>query len=99
MITEINALKDITEHTYIIFKHSLTCPISQHAKKIVEEYSAKHEELPIYLNVVQTHEQLKHIIADTYGVKHETPQIIVVKDDKMVASASHYNIEKLEQYF
>lgn len=96
---DIHKLKDIKGETYIIYKHSITCSVSTYANKLLLDFEKKHPEIPIYKVVVQTDEELKWEIADEYGVKHETPQIIVVKNGKMVASADHYHIDNIEQYF
>lgn len=99
MLIEINALKDIKEPTCIIYKHSITCPVSGYARKLINEFVKTHEDIPVYMNIVQINEELKWAIAEKYGVKHETPQVIIIKKGKMVASASHYHIENLASYF
>lgn len=99
MITEIHTLDDIKEDTCLIFKHSSTCPVSANASKVVTTFSKKHPEVHIYMNIVQNEKELKWALADKYGVKHESPQIIVLRDGKVTASANHYHIENIEQYF
>lgn len=99
MIQEIHKLSDIKEETFLIYKHSITCSVSAHANQIIKEFSEKHPEVAIYKIVVQTDEELKWEIADRYGVKHETPQVIIVREGRVIASQNHYNIERLEQFY
>jgi bacillithiol system protein YtxJ len=71
----------------ILFKHSTTCPISAN---IFEEVS--NVDSTIFLVVVQDSRELAKAIAEKTGIKHESPQAIVVKDGKSIYHASHYDI-------
>lgn len=99
MITEIHTLEEIQGDNFIIFKHSITCPVSRKAMNEVEKFSKINNMLSIYQNTVQTDPQLKLSIANHFSVKHESPQIIFVKKDDAKTSISHFNItvEKLTE--
>ena len=75
------------EKAVVLFKHSLTCPISS---GVYEEIS--NADADINLVVVQTARNISTAIADKTGVRHETPQAIVLKDGKVVYHASHYDV-------
>ena len=92
MYKDMHALSDPTENEYIIFKHSITCPISAAAKKEVDKFVEKHDELPVYVLIVQTHADLKLEIADHFGVKHESPQILVIKNGTVLGHRNHSDI-------
>jgi bacillithiol system protein YtxJ len=72
----------------ILFKHSTTCSISS---GVLREVSTV--EGDIHMIVLQTHRPLANAIAEWTGVRHESPQAIVIKDGQPVYSASHYDIE------
>ena len=75
------------EKAVVLFKHSLTCPISS---GVYEEIS--NADADINLVVVQTARNVSTAIADKTGIRHETPQAIVLKDGKVVYHASHYDV-------
>ena len=74
----------------ILYKHSLTCPISRAA---YEEMSLMKDE-PIALVIVQDARALSNEIAARTGVRHESPQTIILQSGKPVWHASHYDITK-----
>ncbi|MGM9988870.1 MAG: bacillithiol system redox-active protein YtxJ [Bacillaceae bacterium] len=96
MITKINTVDDfqqIKDKTFIIFKHSVTCDISAMA------YDAFHSfmetcQVPAYMLFVQDSRELSNEIASHYGIKHESPQVLLVKDGKVVWHTSHWNIKE-----
>ena len=73
----------------ILYKHSVTCPISARAQEQVVEL--KHD-IPSYAVVVQYARDLSQKVEDEFGIEHETPQVIIVKGGKAVADFSHANI-------
>jgi bacillithiol system protein YtxJ len=88
---KITSLAEITENRYIIFKHSATCPISASAHKAVSG-AIDRMELPVYQVVVQENRELSTEVARKFGVIHESPQVILIKDDQAVWNESHYGI-------
>lgn len=78
------------EKPIILFKHSLTCPISHAA---YEEMSLLKNE-PISLVVVQDARGVSNAIAQRTGVKHESPQALIVRDGAVIWHASHYDVTK-----
>ena len=71
----------------VLFKHSLTCPISAGVHEEVSQADAE-----INLVIVQTARNISNVIAEQTGIRHESPQAIVLKDGKAVYHASHYDI-------
>lgn len=82
---------------FIIFKHSPRCAVSLEAKEEVKKYEGDLEIIEI--NVLEEQE-LKMEIADRYKVQHESPQIMIIEDQKCIDSFSHYDIkaERLNEY-
>jgi bacillithiol system protein YtxJ len=81
------------EKPVVLFKHSLTCPISAGVYSEVSQTGAE-----INLIVVQRAREVSNEIAQVTGIRHESPQAIVLKDGKPIYHASHYDItsEELE---
>jgi bacillithiol system protein YtxJ len=71
----------------IVFKHSSTCPISAAAYR---EMSQVEED--IALVVVQRARGLSQKIAAQTGIRHESPQAIILRRGQVVWSASHWSI-------
>lgn len=78
------------EAPVILFKHSLTCPISHAA---YEEMSLLKNE-PVSLVIVQDARPVSNEIASRTSIEHESPQALIVRDGKAVWHASHYDITK-----
>jgi bacillithiol system protein YtxJ len=88
---ELNRLFDESKAaSVILFKHSLTCPISHAA---YEEMSNLTRE-KVNLIIVQDARNLSDEIADRTGIRHESPQTLIVKNGEIVWHASHYDITK-----
>jgi len=82
------------EQPVLLFKHSTRCPISAAAhdemKMIVEDYEARDVTFGVIL--VVEHRPVSLACADQLGVKHESPQVILLKDGKPIWHDSHYAI-------
>ncbi len=74
-----------------LFKHSTRCSVSMMAKRGLEQFW----DLPIeayHLDLI-AHRDISSQIANTFGVRHESPQIIVIRNGKAVYDASHGKID------
>ncbi len=75
-----------------IFKHSTRCSISSVAKTRLSSSWDFNEELPIYyLDLIRLRD-VSNLIAERFNVRHESPQLLVIKDGKCVYNASHLSI-------
>jgi len=70
----------------LLFKHSNSCGISARAYREMEKLD------DVNLLEVQTARELSREVAAVTGVRHETPQVIVLKNGKAVWNASHYDV-------
>jgi bacillithiol system protein YtxJ len=80
-------ISDSSEKPVVIFKHSTTCPISA---SVYQEVSGA--DADINLIVVQNARDVSKAIAEKTGVRHESPQAIVLKNGKVIYNASHYDV-------
>jgi bacillithiol system protein YtxJ len=71
----------------VVFKHSLTCPISAAAYKQMAEFEGE-----VALIEVQRARELSTEIENRLGVAHESPQVIVLRNGEGVWNASHFEI-------
>ena len=71
----------------VIFKHSLTCPISAAAYEQMEEFDGE-----VALVEVQRARALSTEIENRLGVAHESPQVIVLSKGQVAWNASHFKI-------
>ena len=90
-ITETAALADLVQRSQqqpvVIFKHSLTCPISASALRQMKDYEGE-----IALVEVQLARELSSEIENRLGVRHESPQVIVLRNGQVVWDGSHFKV-------
>jgi bacillithiol system protein YtxJ len=92
-IPEINAHTDLNsllqQDAVLLFKHSAACPVSWAAHAQVMRFRARHQSFPVYLVPVIKERAMSRAIAERTGVRHESPQIILVRKGAVAESASH----------
>jgi bacillithiol system protein YtxJ len=103
-LTDLGLLNEIVELSnekpVLIFKHSTRCSISRMALKQFEnDFELEDRIIPYYLDLLN-HRDISNAIAERFGVFHQSPQIIVIKDGKAIFDTSHESIDarKIEQY-
>lgn len=77
------------ERPVVLFKHSLTCPISSAAYKEMSEVSAD-----VSLIVVQSAREVSNKVASLTGIRHESPQAIILRKGRAVWNVSHWRITR-----
>ena len=68
----------------VVFKHSSTCELSAEAK-----LEMAHVRVPVFELVVQTARPLSNHIEEYFGIRHESPQVILIHQGKPIYHASH----------
>jgi bacillithiol system protein YtxJ len=76
----------------LIFKHSTQCPISSYVYKDFTAFADSAGEVLCGLVLVVESRTLSNAIASRLGVRHESPQVIVVKEGRATWHASHWSI-------
>jgi bacillithiol system protein YtxJ len=71
----------------VIFKHSLTCPISAAAYEQMAELAGE-----VALVEVQNARELSAEIENRLKINHESPQVLVLRNGQVVWEASHFKI-------
>jgi bacillithiol system protein YtxJ len=96
-IQELNdALERSASQPLLLFKHSTRCPISAGAHKEAEAYlnGTPREDVTYGLIYVIENRDVSNEAAERLGVKHESPQAILIKDGQAVWHTSHSKITK-----
>ena len=75
----------------VIFKHSTRCSISSMAKSRLERSEAPQNILFYHLDLIRCRD-ISNKVADVFGVHHESPQILLIKDGACVYDESHNGI-------
>ncbi|GLB58540.1 bacillithiol system redox-active protein YtxJ [Cytobacillus sp. NCCP-133] len=76
----------------LLLKHSSTCPVSGAAYGEYESFVNEHKEVNATYLVVQEDRPLSNHIAETFHIKHESPQVILFNNGDIAWHASHWNI-------
>ena len=89
-------LDDILERSktdpVLIFKHSTQCSISGEVHREFLDFVAKAPQLKAVVVLVIENRRLSDIVAERLGVRHESPQALLIKDGRAVWHASHWSI-------
>ena len=75
----------------LLFKHSATCSISLRAHREMEQLTGA-QDPAVYLATVQRARNLSNAIAEQFGIRHESPQVILLVNGKPVFHTSHFDV-------
>ena len=96
-ITDVNDVEAIIERSKtvpcLILKHSTRCPISSMAMRRLESsWDVSDAEVETYYLDLIKYRPVSNHIAEEFGVRHESPQALLIKDGRCVQHASHLDI-------
>lgn len=78
----------------LIFKHSTTCGTSAEAHEEVSTLLAGTVDARVYLVDVRSSRQVSNAIAQRFGIRHESPQILLLDGGRVRWHASHYRVNE-----
>lgn len=81
------------EKPAVIFKHSTRCSVSRFALKQFEKEFDLKEEVDAYFLDLLEHRDISNEIASRFGVYHQSPQLLLIKEGKSVYDVSHSDID------
>lgn len=89
-----DALKRSSDKPLLIFKHSTSCSVSAGAHEELMHYIEDAATAPVDFAIVHVIEErpVSNAIAEQLGIKHASPQAILVKDGQPVWDTSHWHI-------
>lgn len=90
-------LQNSKDKPQLIYKHSHRCSICVLAKEELEEVGIELNSITdLYMvNVINQREE-SNAIASKLNVRHESPQVIILKDQEIVWKGSHWNVKGKE---
>ena len=99
-LTDLGQLNEIiavsNEKPVAIFKHSTRCSVSRMALKQFEnEFNSSDKVTPYFLDLI-AHRDISNEIANRFGVTHQSPQLILIKEGKAIYNVSHSDIDAEE---
>lgn len=90
-LEELTALSH--EKKVLVFKHSTRCSISRFALKQFENEFNLQDVMDSYFLDLITYREISNEIATRFGVQHQSPQLILIKNGKAIYDASHSDIQ------
>ena len=105
LLTDLSQIEDIIEESknipIIIFKHSTRCGISRMALNGFErDYSLPAETIKPYFLDLLNYRDISNEVASRFGVWHESPQLLIIKNGEVVHHSSHgqINAQMIEEF-
>jgi bacillithiol system protein YtxJ len=91
---QVEEIAEISANTpVLIFKHSTTCGISRMAlKQFEKEYDLDKKQIEPYFLDLKQYKSLSNLVASHFGVQHESPQVLLIKNGNAVYNESHGGI-------
>lgn len=87
------ALRESFDRPILILKHSRTCGISAQAIDDIYAWLGKVAAVGTsYIVTVQTDRHVANAITDRLGIRHESPQALVLRDGSVAWHASHFRV-------
>lgn len=87
-------VRESASRPVLIFKHSVSCGTSAQALDELAEHleAADHVGARYAIVTVQSHRDVSNAIAQRVGIRHETPQTLLLVDGRVVWHASHFRV-------
>lgn len=87
------AIAESWSHPVVLFKHSVSCGTSAEA---YEELATLIDVPAIYIVDVLASRPISRAIAERFGIRHESPQALVLRQGQVTWAASHYHVNAEE---
>lgn len=103
-LTDLGQLNEIIQESVakpvLLFKHSTRCGVSRMTLKQFEnEYDLADQVTPYFLDLLE-YRSISNAIAERFGVEHQSPQLLLIRNGQAVYDASHSAIavDSLRRY-
>ncbi|CAA7197488.1 MULTISPECIES: bacillithiol system redox-active protein YtxJ [Chryseobacterium] len=88
-----NAIDQSFHHKVALFKHSTSCFISKMVLKNFErDFESIEVDTDMYFLDLKAHRSISNKIAEEFEIRHESPQLLVLENGKVINNASHEDI-------
>lgn len=99
-LSDVSQLDIIVENsntkTQAIFKHSTRCGISRSVLRKFEQQFDSSSSVELYFLDLLNHRDISNEIAHRFNVIHQSPQLLVIKNEVVEAHDSHYDILEVD---
>ena len=86
-------LAQTAERPLLLFKHSLACGTSAEAlDELIDHLNEDKLDARYAIVTVQSHRELSNAVSARLGIRHETPQALLIRDGRVIWSASHFRV-------
>jgi monothiol bacilliredoxin len=83
--------------TQLIFKHSTRCGVSRMVLNQFEnKYNISDEDVDLYFLDLINYREVSNQVGYKFQVMHQSPQLLVIKNDVVVAHESHAGVNEIE---
>ena len=76
----------------VLYKHSPICAVSTWTLREIKRFAREHPDTAVYHIDVIRNRDLSNWIAQHFGIRHESPQALVVRDGRDAWATSHSGI-------
>lgn len=99
-LENIDQLNTIVEASFLkpqlIFKHSTRCSVSRFVlNEFKSGYCFSEVDFTAYFLDLLSYREISNAVAHQFDVVHQSPQLLIIKNGKAVAHASHENVNKI----
>ena len=91
-------ITESAEKPVLLFKHSTSCSISRMAlDRLLRNWKTEDSDIitPYYLDLI-AFRSLSNLVAERFGIPHESPQVLLIEKGKVTYHESHYGISYSE---
>ena len=86
-------LAQTSDRPLLLFKHSLTCGTSAEAlDELLDHINGDGLDARYAILTVQSQRELSNAVSARLGVRHETPQALLIRHGRVIWSASHFRV-------
>jgi bacillithiol system protein YtxJ len=102
VLRSVDQIKDIRSKSntspVLVFKHSTRCNISRTSLDRLERNWKEEEmqDVQLYFLDLLAYREISNKLSEEFGVEHESPQVLIIKDGKSLYDRSHFDIEYRE---
>lgn len=81
----------------VIFKHSTTCGISRMVlNMLISSYTLESGAMDMYFLDLLANREVSNAVAQKFQVRHQSPQMLIIKNGVVVAHDSHGAINEID---
>ncbi|WP_228235801.1 bacillithiol system redox-active protein YtxJ [Allomuricauda sp. M10] len=89
-------LEKSNQRAQVIYKHSSTCGISSMVLNMFTNSYDLETDCDLYFLTIQHHRDISNEIAHKFRVRHESPQMLIIKDGEVTFHTSHGAIADID---